>query len=98
MEAFKKTVLIPIILVVLVFAIEAYRSGLQDKTQVPSSNAPVQNQVSQSQMEVFRQQALLAAKPAATSTLQLQAKYRKDALSKYASSTYNPSSVKPNNI
>lgn len=96
MEAFKKTVLVPIILIVLVFAIEYVRSSAPQTSLSPAILGTSAQPASQAPTP--RMDLLPPPKAVATSTILLMQKYGREALQKYASSTYNPSSVKQNNI
>jgi hypothetical protein len=100
MKASQKTVLVLAILIIILVGIQYLRSswGRSGVTTASPTASTTQQTVSQSQLDAFRAQALANAKPAATSTIQLLDKYRKQAQQKYASSTYNPSAVKPTNI
>ena len=102
MKASQKTVLVLAVLIIILFVIQYIRSGGWSPNGAPAASAPATAQsqpaVSQAQLDAFRAQALAASKPAATSTLQLMEKYRIQAQQKYASSTYNPSAVKPTSI
>ena len=93
MEAFKKTVLVPIVLIVIVFAIEyvqSTRQGVVRTTPNPTNNTQLDAKpISQAQFDAYRQRAL-AAGQMSTSTRQLLEKQRREAQQKYASSTYNP--------